>query len=544
MNSIEKLIIENFQSHRKTIIEFAPAGQLTIIVGKSRSGKTTAIRALRWLFYNDPRGVAVPSKAVTQNVNSDEKSGYCRVGASFIRVTGKMGSGHTVIRERTAATNRYKIVTPGKEKPEVFEGFGDGVPPEVQEITGVRPIRIGDTTVNLNLSEQLDGPFMGTKSMTSPARAKVLGKLAGTEEIDYAGKTLGTDLHRREQDKKRLKKETADFEEKLKAYDWLPEMKKKIEALEVLAEQIKSVQKRWSTLFAMAERVRQLNEKIIKEQAVLYRWRGIEQAEKCLDTARQKNNLIAEINSKDEELDRITKSILRAESVLIFWNNLPRAEALLPGIVADLNLRKSCESFSERLYAYKQAMQACREVIGKYAYLPFVEERTKLAKEAAEKTARLRRLGADYVYIHEVIRDSQKILDRLKHLKEAEILLHEGSAQEQRSEQMKSLSAKWSAMDAAVTGTQMAIEKLSGIKEAAEKVGNTTKTQDAKAKLLSLSNALNRANKNIEYWKDHAALAENNVAEIEKAYHDLLQDAGVCPLCGQEIKKSNFKEAV
>ena len=155
MNTMKRLIIENFQSHKKTVVEFAPVGELTVIVGPSDTGKTVIIRALRWLLYNQPQGME-----------------FVRTGASFARVTLEYESGHKVIRERTVSTNRYKIVYPDREGPEVFEGFGNSVPLEVQEITGVRPVRIGDENFLLNLSEQLDGPFLGTKQISSPARAK------------------------------------------------------------------------------------------------------------------------------------------------------------------------------------------------------------------------------------------------------------------------------------------------------------------------------------------------------------------------------------
>jgi exonuclease SbcC len=51
---IKKLSLRNFQSHRETDLEFSPG--LNIIVGPSDQGKSAIIRALRWLFYNEPRG--------------------------------------------------------------------------------------------------------------------------------------------------------------------------------------------------------------------------------------------------------------------------------------------------------------------------------------------------------------------------------------------------------------------------------------------------------------------------------------------------------
>ena len=197
MNELLKIEIE-FQGHVKSVIEPAPAGQLTVIVGPSDSGKTATIRLLRWVFYDTPRGT------------------------DFINVKGSVARGiltypnTTVIRERHRTTfNRYKV---GDQK---FEGFGkEGVPAEVMEVTGVRPVVIGGEEFNLNLSEQLDGPFLG-KSVSGFAKAKVLGKLAGTEEVDFAASQIKTDLYRRKAEKTTLDAQIKRQEENLAKYDYL-----------------------------------------------------------------------------------------------------------------------------------------------------------------------------------------------------------------------------------------------------------------------------------------------------------------------------------
>ena len=65
MTNIKKIIIDNFQSHEHTEIEFGPG--LNVIVGPSDYGKSAVVRALRWVLYNEPRG-AVLSEPVPRSV--------------------------------------------------------------------------------------------------------------------------------------------------------------------------------------------------------------------------------------------------------------------------------------------------------------------------------------------------------------------------------------------------------------------------------------------------------------------------------------------
>ena len=46
---IEAVEIINFQPHENTVLEFAPG--VNVIKGQSRSGKSSIIRSLEWLFF-------------------------------------------------------------------------------------------------------------------------------------------------------------------------------------------------------------------------------------------------------------------------------------------------------------------------------------------------------------------------------------------------------------------------------------------------------------------------------------------------------------
>ena len=213
-SAIHSLTITNFQSHRKTTVAPAPPGQLTVITGPSDNGKTAIFRALKLLYYNRPQGAEFTSFWATQTT-----------------VLLKTDKGD-VSRVRSPGVNRYiaNQVT--------LEGFGADVPLEVQEITGVRPTMVGDMPLNLNLAEQLDGPFLGNAQVSDAVRARILGKLAGTEEVDHANKLLGTDLYRRREDERRAKAAVEKLAAELEDFRHLPALKIKVERLTTLAERL------------------------------------------------------------------------------------------------------------------------------------------------------------------------------------------------------------------------------------------------------------------------------------------------------------------
>ena len=51
---IKDLSLENFQSHKKSSLEFSEG--VNVIIGSSDSGKSSIIRSLQWVLFNRPSG--------------------------------------------------------------------------------------------------------------------------------------------------------------------------------------------------------------------------------------------------------------------------------------------------------------------------------------------------------------------------------------------------------------------------------------------------------------------------------------------------------
>lgn len=372
MNALKRIIIENFQSHQKTIIEPAPAGQLTVIVGPSDVGKTAIIRALRWLFYNQPQG-----------------TDFIRTGATFARVTVEYESGHKVVRERTVSTNRYKIVYPDREKPEIFEGFGNNVPLEVQEITGVRSVRIGDENYLLNLSEQLDGPFLGTKQISSPARAKVLGKLAGTEEIDLASSDVGADIYRCDRDKTRLEKDIDDLGKQIKQYDYLPALKETVEQLQGILDNIKTTQDRKTKLENLKFSLITITQNIGQCNQILERWKNLDTITRIVteaENAKQRRDNLITLRRQNETAEA---GIRDAKGIIARHLYLPEAGDMVDFMEANLPKLNKLRDLRARLQNITLAIEQSEKAAAKWVNIGEAEQAQKKITDLVERRRNL-----------------------------------------------------------------------------------------------------------------------------------------------------------
>ncbi|RLI66899.1 MAG: hypothetical protein DRO67_00610, partial [Candidatus Asgardarchaeum californiense] len=120
---MKKLILQNYQSHKDTVIEFAPT--LTALTGRSDSGKSAVRRAISSVVHNKPAGNA-----------------FIRTGTKKATVTID-----DVSYEKTKSSTKYYIA--GKKDP--FKALRGAVPDEVASA-----LNIGD----VNIQGQHDSPFL------------------------------------------------------------------------------------------------------------------------------------------------------------------------------------------------------------------------------------------------------------------------------------------------------------------------------------------------------------------------------------------------
>lgn len=217
MKYIEKVILENFQSHKNSVIEFD--NQLNVIIGPSDSGKTAILRGIKWALYNEPSG-----------------DYFIREGQTECSVTICFSDKTKVKRYRSKSKNIYYIYDSDNNETK-FEGFGTSVPQEIIDKTGIEKILLdSNESKAINLSDQLEGAFL--LSEKGSTRANSIGRLVGVNIIDDSLRDTLKDSRNLSQRKKVIDDGILKLQDELKEYDYLIELRQKIDQIEIIRNKI------------------------------------------------------------------------------------------------------------------------------------------------------------------------------------------------------------------------------------------------------------------------------------------------------------------
>lgn len=244
---IKTLILENFQGHKHSVIDFHP--NFNVIRGTGNSGKSSIVRALSCILYGVWEG---------RWVRDNEKT--CKL--SLV-----MDNGVEVIREKGEKVNKYTLRVPGFSE-QVYENFGLQVPEPVEKALQIFKAQIdaidAKETLLLNISQQLDSLFLLSKP--GSYKAKVIGKLSGAHYLDYALRELN-------KDKKTLSTEKTVFEQELLTrqkeiidYEGLDSEKRFLEQLEQKLSDLSDVESKLVKLKELSKKSQTWKENYLREK--------------------------------------------------------------------------------------------------------------------------------------------------------------------------------------------------------------------------------------------------------------------------------------
>lgn len=238
---ISKVIVENFQSHEYTEVNF---GDFNGIVGPSDNGKTALIRAIIWALYNNPSG-----------------NSYVRKGENKCQVTILFNDGASIVKTRTPKVHSYDLYEPGTE-PMHLEAFGVGPVDEVVAFHRMGFVDLFGEKQTLNICEQLDSPFFLGESPAT--KALIIGRLGNTEVIDKAIKNNAADLREVKAQIKVYKGQLKEVKSELKELKSLDKMGKAIEVAKVKLDKIKMIEAKNENIMQISRKIKDKMEQVKK----------------------------------------------------------------------------------------------------------------------------------------------------------------------------------------------------------------------------------------------------------------------------------------
>lgn len=243
---ISTIIIKNFQSHRHTVLNLDE--HVNVILGSSDVGKTAILRALGWVFFNEPQGTA-----------------FIRAGETSTSVELIYSDGYSVKRIRNKKFNGYHINHPDFDEPKKLSGFGSSVPEEIQEITGVRKFEIADKIESsITYQTQLEGAFLLSES--SIKKAKAIGAISNVNIIDRAIQIANSNIKDFRKNINTSEEAFKNSEEQIKEYDNLDERKQNLEKVKNLYSELIQKNKMNENLSVLNQRLDNNIERIKTEE--------------------------------------------------------------------------------------------------------------------------------------------------------------------------------------------------------------------------------------------------------------------------------------
>lgn len=301
---IEKLVLENFQSHKYSVFEFSKG--LNVLTGESGSGKTSVIRALSWIYED--------------NIKNSRR--LIRTGCDFCKATIYLSNGFSISRiveESKSGFNGYEIFNP--ETGEVSKTNTKELP-MIQHLLGFSNLVIDNSrtskSVPINFLKQGSPWFFVGEGTTGPERAKIIGSIYGThyadslsKDLEKEQKKLGITLKDKEKDEKSINLS-------IKAINYLDEMKDNLQKLELLINKIEENQLKKTEIVNDFKKCANLSKRSKLLKQFLKETEIVENSISKTKSIIQNNTIKMEIMTLSEQLKT---AIYRKKQLKIFIND-------------------------------------------------------------------------------------------------------------------------------------------------------------------------------------------------------------------------------
>lgn len=295
---IERVEIKNFQSHANTTVVFDKG--LNIIVGESNNGKTSILRAIMWAIDNQPLG-----------------NDFIMAGQDECRVTIVYDDGTFIARGRTVKdTGYYKVGyfdENGKMQTAEYRGFTNAIPVEVVNTHQMPKVNITkDIETHLNVSSQLDSPFLITESPMSKAAA--IGRITGTHILDAGVKENNKTI---QGNKKTIKVHNSSLVEKDNELRQLPD----IALMDKVGIAYKAIVSAIKTRYALIDSIQRIQKSMVDSNNQILAWTQEVQAKRNISRLLP---TVQQAQSKKQRIDSISTKMYKCNELNILCRETER----------------------------------------------------------------------------------------------------------------------------------------------------------------------------------------------------------------------------
>ena len=193
---ITKIEINNFQSHKHTVIDFDKG--VNVICGETDNGKSAVIRAIRWVVENNPQG--------TTKINSRWNNEFKEpMSVTLFTDKGK------IERIRSKIRNGYNIYK-NDSPPIELDAIGKTVPEEVLQFLNISDV---------NFQYQFDSPYL--LSLTPGQASQYLNEIVHLDSIDKIMSVADSNKRQLSSEQKVVENDIKKLEKEAENYTWVDE---------------------------------------------------------------------------------------------------------------------------------------------------------------------------------------------------------------------------------------------------------------------------------------------------------------------------------
>lgn len=288
---IQSIQINNFQSHKYSVMELHKG--VNVIIGPSDSGKTTILRALRWLVWNRPSGDAFRSDWGGETLVTVQLQNY-KVDPVPALIT----------RKKDKNLNSYFL-----DNSMEFKALGTNVPEEISKILCINEI---------NFQQQLDRPFLLD---SSPGEVALhFNKIAHLDVIDLGIQNVQRWLRSIEQDITSKESQLKDLQEESKKYLGLDKLDGWLVGLEVMESKKQVLKKGKEDLnkliiedFKITRDMKEYDKLLEMEIPVNKVLKLIEEKDTLVETKDHLIGFIGQIDAAGDELEEVKKEQIKLQ---------------------------------------------------------------------------------------------------------------------------------------------------------------------------------------------------------------------------------------